>query len=97
MNPRHLAQAAAAGQIEATATTAVELDERQQQTIIETAAGLSGLKPLVKFVVDPDMLGGMILQIGDLRYDNSIRSQLREARHRLLQRSERGIEVGVSE
>jgi F-type H+-transporting ATPase subunit delta len=92
-----LRQEAAAGQVEATATSAVELDSTQKHAIMETAARLSGKTPLVEFKVDPDMLGGLVLQIGDLRYDNSIRSQLREAQHRLMDRSERGLEVTVGE
>lgn len=91
-----LAQEAAVGQIEATAVTAVPLDEAQRQQVTDAAAALSGRTPLIAFKVDPEMLGGLVLQIGDLRYDNSIRRKLREARGRLLERSERGLQVGVS-
>lgn len=90
-----LRQEEAAGQVEATATTAFELDAAQKHTVVETAARLSGKTPLVEFRVDPDLLGGLVLQIGDLRYDNSIRSQLREARRRMLERSERGLQVQI--
>jgi F-type H+-transporting ATPase subunit delta len=92
-----LRQEAAAGQVEATATSAVELDEAQKTAIQQLAANLSGKKPLIEFRVEPAILGGLILQIGDLRYDNSLRSQLLEARERLFERSERGLEVSVGE
>lgn len=92
-----LREQAAAGQVEATATSAVELSDSDKQAVREMATRLSGKKPLVEFRVAPDILGGLILQIGDLRYDNSLRSQLMEARERLFERSERGLEVSVSE
>jgi F-type H+-transporting ATPase subunit delta len=90
-----LRQQAAAGQVEATATSAVELDDGQQSAIQQLAEKLSGQKPLIAYRVDPAILGGLILQIGDLRYDNSLRSQLMEARERLYARSERGLDIGI--
>ena len=92
-----LREQAAAGQVEATATSAVELSDAEKQAVRDLATQLSGQKPLVEFRVVPDILGGLILQIGDLRYDNSLRSQLMEARDRLFERSERGLEVSVSD
>lgn len=92
-----LRQEEAAGQVEATATSAVELDESQKSAVLEMATRLSGKKPLVDFRVEPEILGGLILQIGDLRYDNSLRSQLIDARDRLHERSERGIEASVAD
>lgn len=89
-------QQAAAGQVEATATSAVELSEDEKRRVNETAAGLSGRKPLIDYRVEPRILGGLILQIGDVRYDNSVASQLSEARKRMLERSERGLEVGIT-
>lgn len=88
-----LAQEAAAGQVEAVATSAVELDANERSAVEATAAKLSGQKPLVQYRVDPGILGGLVLQIGDLRYDNSIRSKLTEAERRIFERGERGLNV----
>lgn len=90
-----LRQQDAAGQIEASVTSAVELDESQKSEIAATAARLSGKSPLITYKVNPAILGGLILQMGDVRYDNSLASQLSEARKRVLERSERGLAVGV--
>lgn len=81
----------AAGQVEVTATSAVELDDAQRGTVTETAAKLSGKAPVMEFRVDPAIVGGLVLQVGDIRYDNSVRSQLKAARARLLERAERGF------
>jgi F-type H+-transporting ATPase subunit delta len=80
----------ARGQIEVVATSAVELDAQQKAEVLRLAERLSGLKPLVAHVVDPGVLGGLVLQIGDQRYDNSLRRHLRVARDRLLERNVRG-------
>ncbi len=78
------------GQIEVVAMTAVELDKAQKAEVQKVVAELSGRQPLVTYVVDADVVGGLVLQIGDWRYDNSVRRHLRDAQQRLLERSNRG-------
>jgi F-type H+-transporting ATPase subunit delta len=80
----------ARGQIEVVATAAVELDKAQKAEVQKIAAELSGKQPLVTYVVDADVVGGLVLQIGDWRYDNSVRRHLHDAQQRLLERSSRG-------
>lgn len=87
--------AQAANEVEAEAVTAIELSDEQKAQIVQAAAKLSGKKPLMSFVVNQDIIGGLILRIGDLRYDNSIRRQLSVAGRRLAERGSRGLEVGV--
>jgi F-type H+-transporting ATPase subunit delta len=92
-----LQQEKALDQVEVVATSAVELGEAQRKEIEALAAALAGRTPLVEFVVEPSVLGGLILQIGDWRYDNSLRTRLKEARGQVLERAERGLEVGAAE
>jgi F-type H+-transporting ATPase subunit delta len=80
----------ARGQVEVVATGAVELGAAQKAEVEKVATELSGRKPLVKYVVDAQVIGGLVLQIGDWRYDNSVRRHLRDAQQRLLERSTRG-------
>lgn len=89
-------QTAAAGLINGRVVTAVELPEAERGEVERVAAALSGRQPVLKFDVNPEILGGLILQIGDLRYDNSVRSQLEAARAKLLERSERGLQVDIA-
>jgi len=91
-----LRQEEAANQIEALAVSAVELDESQRKLVEAVAAGLTDKEPLVEFVVDPSVLGGLVLQIGDWRYDNSLRTRLKVAHGQLRERGDRGLEVGVA-
>ncbi len=88
-------QEAAAGQVPVVATTALELDEQQRRSVSEVAAKLAGKQPLMRFRVDPGILGGLVLEIGDWRYDYSVRARLNEARAQLHERSERGLPVGM--
>lgn len=85
----------AAGEVQVVASSAVELDAAQKAEIETLAADLSGRRPLVRYVVDPNVIGGLVLQIGEYRFDYSIRRHLRVARGQLLDRSERGLEIGV--
>lgn len=90
-----LARQAAAGQIDALAISAVELDGSERASVEATAVKLSGQKPIVEYRVDPKIMGGLILQIGDLRYDNSVRTKLQTAERLMRERGERGIAVSA--
>lgn len=89
-----LRQEDAANEIEVTVTSAVDLSRGERSEAERIAASISGKKPLVDYVVDPGILGGLILQVGELRLDNSIRRHLRVAREQILDRAERGLEIG---
>ena len=41
------------------------------------------IEPL--YYVDPSLIGGMVIQIGDKLIDGSLRRQLRDMQHKLLQ------------
>lgn len=90
-----LRQEEAANEIEVKVASAVELSRKQQAEAVEIATRASGKRPVVEYIVDPDVLGGLILQVGELRMDNSLRRHLRVVRERLLQRADRGLEPAV--
>ena len=85
----------AAGQSEGTATSAVMLDDVHKKALESWAATISGRKPLVEYVVDPEVIGGLVVQIGGYRFDHSVRRHLQGARAKLLQRSSHGLDIGV--
>lgn len=84
-----------ANEVEVQVTSAVELDEPMRHQIERTAAELTGRTPRVRYAVDAELVGGLVVQMGDWRYDNSVRRQLRTARAKLLERSQRGLPVGL--
>ena len=92
-----LLQQRAAGQVEVRVVSAVELNRKQKAEVEQVAAELSGQHPLLTHVVDPELIGGLVLQIGDQRFDNSVRQQLHSARTRLLERGRRGLNMAAGE
>lgn len=61
---------------EVTATT--ELSEKQRQSVSEKVKALTGAQAVeIKTSVDPDLLGGVVIQVGSQVYDASLRGQLR--------------------
>jgi|GEM_PF-356758 len=90
-----LRQERAADEVEVTVHTAVPLAPAQQAEITRLAAELSGKHPLVTWNVDPDVIGGLVMQIEEFRFDCSLRRQLQMARAGLLERSSRGLDIPV--
>lgn len=71
--------------------SATELAADLRTDVEAVATELSGRRPIIEYRVDPGLLGGLIVQIGDVRYDYSVRRHLRETRQLLAERSERGL------
>ena len=57
-------------------TTAVELDEEYMDKIKSKLESQTGRKLVLEFVIDPAIIGGIVLRVGDSVYDASLRAQL---------------------
>jgi F-type H+-transporting ATPase subunit delta len=68
----------------ATVTSAVQLTQEQQNTILQQLRGKHGPALEVTFEVDPAILGGLIVQVGDKVLDDSVRSRLVALQQRML-------------
>ena len=71
------------GVAEAEVSSAIELSAAQKKDMAATLARLTGKKIEVKYALDPALLGGAVVRIGDTIYDGSLRSRLNEMRTRL--------------
>jgi F-type H+-transporting ATPase subunit delta len=71
------------GVAEAEISSAVELSAAQKKEMAKTLASLTGKKIETKYSLDPALLGGAVVRIGDTIYDGSLRSRLNELRARL--------------
>jgi F-type H+-transporting ATPase subunit delta len=71
------------GVAEAEISSAVELSAAQKKELAATLARLTGKKIETKYSLDPALLGGAVVRIGDTIYDGSLRSRLNEMRSRL--------------
>jgi F-type H+-transporting ATPase subunit delta len=71
------------GIAEAEISSAVELSAAQKKEMAAMLARLTGKKVETTYSLDPALLGGAIVRIGDTIYDGSLRSRLNELRTRL--------------
>ncbi len=69
------------------AITAEALDKQQIAELEQTLRGLLGGEPRIENHVDPQIIGGLILQVGDRVYDASLTSQLERVREQMIARS----------
>ena len=58
-------------------TTAFALDDSQVVAIQSALEKKTGMKVVPQMVVDKSLLGGVVTQIGDIAYDNSVKTQLK--------------------
>jgi F-type H+-transporting ATPase subunit delta len=71
------------GIAEAEISSAVELSAAQKKRFAQTLERLTGKKIDAKYSLDPALLGGAVVRVGDTVYDGSVRSSLNEMRARL--------------
>jgi F-type H+-transporting ATPase subunit delta len=71
------------GIAEAEVSSAVQLSAAQKKEMAARLARLTGKKIETKYALDPALLGGAVVRIGDTIYDGSLRSRLNEMRARL--------------
>jgi F-type H+-transporting ATPase subunit delta len=73
--------------LEVELTTAVELTDKDAARIVKQIEAAAERKVEASRSVDPDLIGGLILQAGSLRVDASVRGRLADLREELLQKS----------
>ena len=63
--------------------SAVPLDERDRETVSSRLEQMTGRKFALDVEVDPDILGGLVIKIGDMLVDRSLRGRLEALRGEL--------------
>jgi F-type H+-transporting ATPase subunit delta len=79
--------AADQGRLEVELTTALELSDEEAEDIVRQIEQASGRQVAASRRVDPDLIGGIVLQAGSLRVDASVRGRLERLRHELVTRT----------
>ena len=72
-----------AGVVVATATSALELEQREIAALTTRLETMTGKKVELATAVDAAILGGIQVRIGDTLYDGSVRGRLERLRARL--------------
>jgi F-type H+-transporting ATPase subunit delta len=73
--------------LEVELTTAFELSDKEAKSIVAQIEKASGREVDATRSVDPELIGGLILQAGSMRVDASVRGRLNRLRHDLVTRS----------
>jgi len=67
-------------------TTAVELSDTEAAKVVKQIEDASGRSVLATRTVDPDIIGGIVIQAGSVRADASVRGRLDQLREELINR-----------
>jgi F-type H+-transporting ATPase subunit delta len=65
--------------------SAVPLDDTELEALRERLARMLSATPIIHLVVDPSLIGGLVIQVGDDVFDASIRNRLEQLRQRLIE------------
>jgi F-type H+-transporting ATPase subunit delta len=68
-----------------TIRSAVPLSDAQRDALTNRLAGSLQATPILHVEIDPSLLGGLVVQVGDDVYDASVRNRLEQLRKRLIE------------
>jgi F-type H+-transporting ATPase subunit delta len=74
--------------------SAVALAQDQQERLRAELQAAFHKEPVLETQVDPNLLGGMVVRVGDWLYDLSVRTQLENIRDQIIARSSHEIQSG---
>ena len=66
-----------------TITTAVEISDQEAEKIGQSLIAQIGGNPIIQRKVDPSLIGGVVVRVGDTVYDGSVATQLNKLRERI--------------
>ena len=74
------------GFVESSITTVVPIDAGIRQEIETIVKNITGKKVIINELIDPELIGGFVLKIGDRQIDDSISSKLRDLKLKFTQK-----------
>ncbi|MCU0702860.1 MAG: F0F1 ATP synthase subunit delta [Fimbriiglobus sp.] len=79
-----------AGRVRVLVRSAAALNDQQKAELTTTLADKLNKQPVLTVRVEPELLGGLIVQVGDRVYDSSVRTRLNNLRNTLMASSSHG-------
>jgi F-type H+-transporting ATPase subunit delta len=76
-----------AGRMRVQVRTATALPDDQRQRLLQQLRETFHKEPILESQIEPELLGGMVVQVGDWLYDHSVRTQLEDIRNQVIARS----------
>lgn len=71
------------GVAEAEVSSAAPLNDKQKTALLRNLERVTGKKIQANYSLNPELLGGAVVRVGDTIYDGSVRNQLNRLRERL--------------
>jgi len=78
--------------IPVTITTATEVDAQLFSALAEKLRNILGGEPIIRSVIDPEVIGGLVVRVGDTIYDASVSTQLQNVCRQMIERSAQEIQ-----
>jgi F-type H+-transporting ATPase subunit delta len=75
-------------------STATELDGDLTRRLTDMLRSMLGAEPVLEVNTRPELIGGMVLRVGDTVYDGSIATRLERIREQMIERSVHEIQSG---
>jgi F-type H+-transporting ATPase subunit delta len=75
------------GRVRVQVATADELDAQGRQWLTDNLRGMLGGEPVLDISTRPDLIGGIVLRVGDTVYDGSVATRLSRMREQMIHRS----------
>ena len=82
------------GRVPVELETANTLDPTLEQEILSAFGGVLGADPIVTQRVNPDLIAGFVIRVGDRVYDGSVRTRLEKMRLQMIDRAVDAIQRG---
>ena len=80
------------GRVPVRVTTASPVDDQVAERIVRSVRPLLDGEPVLQRAVDPGLIGGIVVRVGDTVYDASIAAQLKNMRQQMIDRSAHEIQ-----
>ena len=75
------------GRVQVEVATAAPIGDSLGMNIEKSLRTALGAEPMVEQRVDPDLIGGVVVRVGDTVYDGSVANQLKNIRQQMIDRS----------
>jgi F-type H+-transporting ATPase subunit delta len=73
------------GRVPVYVKTASPLDADQEAALVKKLAAMIAATPILHVSTDPELIGGLVVQVGDQVCDASVRTRLEQVRQRLIE------------
>jgi F-type H+-transporting ATPase subunit delta len=83
-----------AGRVRVHVKSAVPLPDDQAEKLRQEIRTVFHKEPVLETRIDPELIAGMVVQVGDWKLDSSIKNRLQSIREQLVERSSYEIQTG---